>query len=190
MREKKSINFSTRWTASMDDSINNLSEVMLITKQDLVRIALSEYIRKQDNIIKEYRDYRKNEGDYIYDSYHLGTTNIGGINENDVIFGVIKVEESGEYEAVDELVAIDIRIPLKTDVNEIDYIFKKLKESNEEEEMELRRKLNKLMIPWYKKEITLKYTAEGIMVEDDPKFKVYLEKSIKELVDKYNGEEV
>lgn len=66
MREKKNINFSTRWTESMDNAINDLSEAMMITKQDLVRVALSEYLTKQNSIIKDYREYMQDRQNYIY----------------------------------------------------------------------------------------------------------------------------
>lgn len=36
MRKKKNITFSTRWTKTMDNAINDLSDVMMINKQDLV----------------------------------------------------------------------------------------------------------------------------------------------------------
>lgn len=36
MRKKKNITFSTRWTKTMDNAINDLSDVMMISKQDLV----------------------------------------------------------------------------------------------------------------------------------------------------------
>lgn len=190
MREKKSINFSTRWTESMDNAINDLSEVMMITKQDLVRIALSEYLTKQNNIIEGYREYMQDRQNYIYDDYVLGTINSGKVDESDAILGLIKAEGGNEYESVDELVTIDIVIPLKSDPNEIDDLFEKLKNCNKEEEVNLRKKLRKLIKPTYNREVTLKYTDEGVMVEKDPRFKVLLEKSIKDLIDKYTREGV
>lgn len=183
MREKKNINFSTRWTESMDNAINDLSEAMMITKQDLVRIALSEYLTKQNNIIKGYREYMQDRQNYIYDDYVLGK-----FDGSDAIIGLIKAEYGNEYEVVDELVTINIAISLKSDPNEIDDLFEKLKNCNKEEEVNLRKKLSKLIKRTYNREVTLKYTDEGVMVEKDPRFKIILEKSIEELIDKYTRE--
>ena len=60
MREKKNITFSTRWTKTMDKAINDLSNVMMISKQDLVRIAISEFLVSKNNIIDDYREFRNN----------------------------------------------------------------------------------------------------------------------------------
>lgn len=183
MREKKNINFSTRWTESMDNAINDLSEAMMITKQDLVRIALSEYLTKQNSIIKDYREYMQDRQNYIYDDYVLGK-----FDGNYAIIGLIKAEDSNEYEVLDELVTINIVISLKSGQNEINDLFEKLKSCNKEEEVTLRKKLFKLINPTYNREVTLKYTDEGVKVEKDPRFKIILEKSIEELIDKYTRE--
>lgn len=103
---------------------------------------------------------------------------------------MIKAKDGNEYEIIDELVIINIVISLKSDPNEINDLFKKLKNCNKEEEVNLRKKLFKLINPTYNREVTLKYTDEGVKIEKDPRFKIILEKSIEELIDKYTREGV
>lgn len=56
-----------------------------------------------------------------------------------------------------------------------------MKVGKAEEIEELRKKFIELVNPKYEKEVTLKYTSNGIKVKDDSKFKLCLEKSIEEI---------
>lgn len=72
IREKKNITFSTRWTKTMDNAINDLSDVMMISKQDLVLITISEYLVGKNKIIDDYREYRNDIKFDLYEKYCLG----------------------------------------------------------------------------------------------------------------------
>lgn len=181
MREKKNITFSTRWTKTMDDAINDLSDVMMISKQDLVRIAISEYLVSKNKIIDDYREYRKDIKFDLYEQYCLGKSgDIDGKNQVDTIFGYISGDNE-EEEVVDFLVDIHIIIPKKKNMKEIDDILDKMKACKNDEIEELRKKFIEFVNLKYEKEVTLKYTSSGIKVKDDPKFKLCLEKSIEEI---------
>lgn len=178
MKEKKSITFSTRWTKTMDNAINDLSDIMMISKQDLVRIAISEYLVGKNKVIDDYREYRNDVKFDLYEQYCLGKSgNVESGNQVDTIFGYISGENKDE-EIVDFLVDIHISIPKKKSIKEIDDILDKMNACKDEE---LRKKFIELVNPKYEKEITLKYTSNGIKVKDDPKFKLCLEKSIEEI---------
>ena len=181
MREKKNITFSTRWTKTMDNAINDLSNVMMISKQDLVRIAISEYLVSKNKIIDDYREYRNNIKSDLYEQYYLGKSgDIESGNQIDTIFGYISGDNE-EEEIVDFLVDKYITRPKKKSMKEIDDILYKMKACKDEELSELRMKFIELANLKYEKEVTLKYTSEGIKVKDDPKFKLCLEKSIEEI---------
>ena len=175
MREKKNITFSTRWTESMDNAINDLSDSMMISKQDLVRIAISEYLGAKNKVIQDYREYRNEIKFDLYEEYCLGKTGSAESGtEVDTIFGYISGESKDE-EIIDFLVDIHISIPKRKNSSEINNILDQMKACKDEE---LRKKLIELINPQYEKEITLKYTSDGIKVKNDPKFKLCLEKSI------------
>lgn len=89
--------------------------------------------------------------------------------------------DNEDEEIVDFLVDIHIIIPKKKSIQEIDNILDKMKVGKAEEIEELRKKFIELVNPKYEKEVTLKYTSNGIKVKDDPKFKLCLEKSIEEI---------
>lgn len=72
IRENKNITFSTRWTKTMDNAINDLSDVMMISKQDLVLITISEYLVGKNKIIDDYREYRNDIKFDLYEKYCLG----------------------------------------------------------------------------------------------------------------------
>lgn len=181
MREKKNITFSTRWTKTMDNAINDLSDVMMISKQDLVRIAISEYLVGKNKVIDDYREYRNDIKFDLYEQYCLGKSgDVESGNQVDTIFGYIS-GDTEEEEIVDFLVDIHIIIPKKKSIKEIDDILYKMKACKEEEIEALRMKFIEMVNLKYEKEVTLKYTSNGIKVKDDPKFKLCLEKSIEEI---------
>lgn len=89
--------------------------------------------------------------------------------------------DNEEEEIIDFLVDIHISIPKKNSIQEIDDILYKMKACNDEEIKEIRMRFIELANLKYEKEVTLKYTSDGIKVKDDPRFKLCLEKSIEQI---------
>ena len=149
---------------------------MMISKQDLVRIAISEYLVSKNKIIDDYIEYRNDIKSDLYEQYYLGKSgDVGGGNQIDTIFGYISGDNE-EEQIIDFLVDIHITIPKEKSIKEIDDILYKMKACKDGELSELRMKFIELANLKYEKEVTLKYTSDGIKVKDDPKLKLCLEK--------------
>ena len=182
-KEKKSIPFSTRLTESMDMSINELSDVMMLTKHDIVRIALSEYLLKNKYLIDKNIEYKKDEKDE-YDTFEL--TNINSTRTGDNgrwITGVIWDEDRKEPLDLVELVKIEVNIPIITEKEKIPVLIELLKNASEEEKMKIEEELMKIAGVEIVEEYTLKYTRDGLAIKNNPKFQQVLEKSVSEIIE-------
>lgn len=182
-KEKKSIPFSTRLTESMDMSINELSDVMMLTKHDIMRIALSEYLLKNKHLIDKSIEYKKDEK-VKYDAFNL--TNIGSSNTSHSgrwITGVIWDEEREEPVDVVELVKIEVNIPVIKEKEKIPALLGLLKNASEEEKKKIEEELMNIVGTQIVEEYTLKYTEDGVVIKDNPKFQQVLEKSISEIIE-------
>ena len=144
-------------------------------------MAIWEYLVGKNKIIDDYREYRNNIKFDLYEQYYLGKSGyVEGVNRVYTILGYISGDDE-EEEIIDFLVDIHITIPKKKSIKEIDDILYKIKACKDEEIEDLRMKFIKLANLKYEKEVTLKYTSDGIKVKNDPKFKLCLEKSIEEI---------
>lgn len=146
--------------------------------------SISEYLVSKNKIIDDYREYRKDIKFDLYEQYCLGKSGkIEDGNQVDTILGYISGDNE-EEEIIDFLVDIHISIPKKNSIQEIDDILYKMKACNDEEIKEIRMRFIELANLKYEKEVTLKYTSDGIKVKDDPRFKLCLEKSIEQILER------
>jgi len=182
-KEKKSIPFSTRLTESMDMSINELSDVMMLTKHDIVRIALSEYLLKNKHLIDKNIEYKKDEK-VKYDTFELTNINSTSTGDNGRwITGVIWDEDRKEPLDLVELVKIEVNIPIITEKEKIPLLIDLLKNASKEEKMKIEEELIKIAGVEIVEEYTLKYTRDGLAIKNNPKFQQVLEKSVSEIIE-------
>ena len=182
-KEKKSVAFSTRFTESMDKALEELSEVKMLTKHDIVRIALSEYLLDHKWLIDENVKYKKDKSKLRYDDFDLITvTSTNTDTSGKWIQGIIFDDNDIPINFV-ELVKIEVNIPLLKEKDKIPLLMEQLKNSSEEEKNQIEKQLMDLISCQFVEEYTLKYTEDGLKIKDDPKFQQYVEKSVSEVIE-------
>lgn len=180
-KEKKSIAFSTRLTESMDKALEELSDVKMLTKHDLVRVALSEYLLSNKYLIDSNKEYKDNKSSR-YDSFGLTTVKSSSTGESGKWIQGIDYDDNGEPEVMDDLVKIEVNIPLVEEKAKIPELLAMLKNASESEKKELQDKLMNLVSVDIVEEYTVRYTEKGIEFKDDPRFQLYLNKCINEII--------
>lgn len=182
-KEKKSVAFSTRFTESMDKALEELSDVKMLTKHDIVRIALSEYLFNNKCLIDKNVEYKKDKSRLKYDDYDLMTvTSTNTENSGKWVEGIIFDDNDDPINFI-SLVKIEVNIPLLKEKAKIPLLMEQLKNSSEEEKKLIEKQLMDLMACQFVEEYTLKYTEEGLKIKDDPKFQQYVMKSISEVIE-------
>ena len=182
-REKKSIPFSTRFTESMDNAIEELSDVKMLTKHDIVRIALSEYLLNNKGLIDKNTEYKKDKSRLRYDDFDLITvTSTNTENSGKWVDGITFDDNDDPINFVN-LVKIEVNIPLLKEKAKIPLLMEQLKNSSEEEKNQVEKQLMDLMACQFVEEYTLKYTEEGLKIKDDPKFQQYVDRSVSAVIE-------
>lgn len=182
-KEKKSIPFSTRFTESMDKALEELSDVKMLTKHDIVRIALSEYLLNNKWLIDKNIEYKKDKSRLRYDDFDLITvTSTNTENSGKWIEG-IDFDDNEDPANFVSLVKIEVNIPLLKEKAKIPLLLEQLKNSSEEEKNQVEKQLMDLMACQFVEEYTLKYTEEGLKIKDDPKFQQYVDRSVSAVIE-------
>lgn len=182
-KEKKSVAFSTRFTESMDKALEELSEVKMLTKHDIVRIALSEYLLDHKWLIDENVKYKKDKSKLRYDDFDLITvTSTNTDTSGKWIQGIIFDDNDIPINFV-ELVKIEVNIPLLKEKDKIPLLMEQLKNASEEEKNKIEKQLMDLISSQFVEEYTLKYTEDGLKIKEDPKFQQYVERSVSEVIE-------
>lgn len=182
-KEKKSIPFSTRFTESMDNAIEELSDVKMLTKHDIVRIALSEYLLNNKGLIDKNTEYKKDKSRLRYDDFDLITvTSTNTENSGKWVDGITFDDNDDPINFVN-LVKIEVNIPLLKEKAKIPLLMEQLKNSSEEEKNQVEKQLMDLMACQFVEEYTLKYTEEGLKIKDDPKFQQYVDRSVSAVIE-------
>lgn len=182
-KEKKSVAFSTRFTESMDKALEELSDVKMVTKHDIVRIALAEYLLDHKWLIDENVKYKKDKSKLRYDDFDLITvTSTNTDTSGKWIQGIIFDDNDTPINFV-ELVKIEVNIPLLKEKDKIPLLMEQLKNSSEEEKNQIEKQLMDLISSQFVEEYTLKYTEDGLKIKEDPKFQQYVERSVSEVIE-------
>lgn len=182
-KEKKSVAFSTRFTESMDKALEELSDVKMLTKHDIVRIALAEYLLDHKWLIDENVKYKKDKSKLRYDDFDLITvTSTNTDTSGKWVQGIIFDDNDTPINFV-ELVKIEVNIPLLKEKDKIPLLMEQLKNSSEEEKNQIEKQLMDLISSQFVEEYTLKYTEDGLKIKEDPKFQQYVERSVSEVIE-------
>ena len=182
-KEKKSVAFSTRFTESMDKALEELSDVKMLTKHDIVRIALSEYLLDHKWLIDENVKYKKDKSKLRYDDFDLITVTSTNTDTSGKWVQGITFDDNDTPINFVELVKIEVNIPLLKEKDKIPLLMEQLKNSSEEEKNQIEKQLMDLISCQFVEEYTLKYTEDGLKIKDDPKFQQYVEKSVSEVIE-------
>ena len=182
-REKKSIPFSTRFTESMDKSLEELSDVKMLTKHDIVRIALSEYLLNNKWLIDKNIGYKKDKSRLRYDDFDLLSVTSTNTEDSGKWVDGITLDDNDDPINFVSLVKIEVNIPLLKEKAKIPLLLEQLKNSSEEEKKQVEKQLMDLMACQFVEEYTLKYTEEGLRIKDDPKFQQFVDRSISDVIE-------
>lgn len=182
-KEKKSVTFSTRFTESMDKALEELSDVKMLTKHDIVRIALSEYLLDHKWLIDENVKYKKDKSKLRYDDFDLITVTSTNTDTSGKWVQGITFDDNDTPINFVELVKIEVNIPLLKEKDKIPLLMEQLKNSSEEEKNQIEKQLMDLISSQFVEEYTLKYTEDGLKIKEDPKFQQYVERSVSEVIE-------
>lgn len=182
-KEKKSVAFSTRFTESMDKALEELSDVKMLTKHDIVRIALAEYLLDHKWLIDENVKYKRDKSKLRYDDFDLITvTSTNTDNSGKWVEGITFDDNDTPINFV-KLVKIEVNIPLLKEKDKIPLLMEQLKNASEEEKNKIEKQLMDLISSQFVEEYTLKYTEDGLKIKEDPKFQQYVERSVSEVIE-------
>lgn len=187
-KERKSVAFSTRFTESMDNALEELSDTKMLTKHDLVRVALSEYLLQNKHLIDANKEYKANRSEIRYDDFDLVTVTSSSTGDTGKWIQGIDFDENGDPVLFEDLVKIEVNIPLTEEKEKIPELLSMLKNASESEKQELQDRLMKLVSYKIVEEYTLRYTEKGLKIKNDPRFQLYVNRCINELIDKVKGE--
>lgn len=187
-KERKSVAFSTRFTESMDNALEELSDTKMLTKHDLVRVALSEYLLQNKHLIDANKEYKANRSEIRYDDFDLVTVTSSSTGDTGKWIQGIDFDENGDPVLFEDLVKIEVNIPLTEEKEKIPELLSMLKNASDSEKQELQDRLMKLVSYKIVEEYTLRYTEKGLKIKNDPRFQLYVNRCINELIDKVKGE--
>lgn len=185
-KERKSVPFSTRWTESMDLRLEEISEVMMLTKQDIVRMALSEFLVKHRELIDSNIEYKENPDNIRYEGFELMKIDSSNVVDSGWwVNGIHDYLEDGTITNFDDLVKIEVNMPNIRDISKLPELLNKLGTTTDDDSQleSIKSQINEMVRTQIYEEYTLKFTKYGLAVKEDPKFKKYLENSIQELID-------
>lgn len=185
-KEKKSVPFSTRWTETMDLRLEELSDVMMLTKQDIVRMALSEFLVKHMELIDSNIQYKKDSNNISYEGFELMKIDSSNVVESGWwVNGIHEYLEDGSPTNFDDLVKIEVSMPKVHDINKLPELLNKLQTTTTDDNQleSIKFQINEMVKTQIYEEYTLKFTKYGLAVKCNPKFKTFLEDSIEELMD-------
>lgn len=182
-KEKKSVAFSTRFTESMDKALEELSDVKMLTKHDIVRIALSEYLLDHKWLIDENVKYKKDKSKLRYDDFDLITVTSTNTDTSGKWVQGITFDDNDIPINFVELVKIEVNIPLLKEKDKIPLLMEELKNASEEEKNKIEKQLMDLISSQFVEEYTLKYTEDGLKIKEDPKFQQYVERSVSAVIE-------
>ena len=182
-KEKKTVSFSTRFTESMDKALEELSNVKMITKHDIVRIALSEYILNHKWLIDKNIEYKKDKSKLRYDDFDLITVTSTNTDDSGKWIEGINFDDNDNPIDFVNLVKVEVNIPLLKEKAKIPLLMEQLKNSSDEEKKKIEKQLMDLVACQFVEEYTLRYTEDGLKIKDDPRFQQYVEKSILEIIE-------
>lgn len=182
VKEKKSVAFSTRFTESMDKALEELSDVKMLTKHDIVRIAISEYLLNSKCLIDKNIEYKKDKNKMRYDDFDLVTTSCRNSGNNDTWIVGVNFDNNEVPDDFIELVKVEVNIPLIREREKIPELVNQLQNTSDSEKKELESQLIKLIESKFLEEYTLKYTADGLKIKDDPRFQQYIHNEISRIV--------
>ncbi|QAS59623.1 hypothetical protein [Clostridium septicum] len=103
-KERKSVAFSTRFTESMDNALEELSDTKMLTKHDLVRVALSEYLLQNKHLIDANKKYKANKSEIRYDDFDLVTVTSSSTGDTGKWIQGIDFDEDGDPVLFEDLV--------------------------------------------------------------------------------------
>ena len=182
-KEKKTVSFSTRFTESMDKALEELSDVKMLTKHDIVRIALSEYILNHKWLIDKNIEYKKDKSKLRYDDFDLITVTSTNTDDSGKWIEGINFDDNDNPIDFVNLVKVEVNIPLLKEKAKIPLLMEQLKNSSDEEKKKIEKQLMDLVACQFVEEYTLRYTEDGLKIKDDPRFQQYVEKSILEIIE-------
>lgn len=182
VKEKKSVAFSTRFTESMDKALEELSDVKMLTKHDIVRIAISEYLLNNKCLIDKNIEYKKDKSKIRYDDFDLITTSCTNTENNGTWIVGVNFDDNEAPDDFVELVKVEVNIPLIKEREKIPALINQLQNASDLEKKELQSKLMELMESQFLEEYTLKYTDAGLKIKDDPRFQQYVHEEISKIV--------
>lgn len=191
-KDNKSVPFSTRWTGTMDSRLEELREVMMLTKQDIVRMAMSEFLVKHRDLIDSNIEYKEDPETIRYEDLKLiKIESSNALNSGWWISGINEYFEDGTPVNIDDLVKIEVNVPKINDISTLPELLNELKisDSNDSQIELIKSKLDVMLQKQIYEEYILKFTKYGLEIKDDPKFRLFLENSIKELVDELKNKD-
>lgn len=184
VKEKKSVPFSTRLTETMDKRLEELSEVLMLTKHDIVRAAISEFLVRKRELIDSHIEYKNNNPNTRYDTYSLVHSKSSLTSkEEDWICG-LGIDPDDEVYLSEDLVRIEVKLIKPRDESLLPELLDSFKTASEEHKKILKEKLHELSSAEIREEISLEFTELGLEAKQDPKFREVLKSGIKELIDK------
>ena len=181
-KENKSVQFSTRFTESMDTALEELSNVKMLTKHDIVRIALSEYLLNHKWLIDKNIEYKKDKTKIKYNDFDLITIDISNTDESGRWIEGINFDDNDVPVVFVNLVKIDVNVPLIKDRAKIPMMVENFNNATEEEKKLLKKNLMDLMSDQVVEEYTLKYTTDGVLISDDPRFQQFVYESVSKIL--------
>lgn len=184
-KEKKSVPFSTRWTETMDLRLEELSEVMMLTKQDIVRMALSEFLVKHRELIDSNIEYKEDPNNVRYKEFDLMKIDSSNVVDSGWwLNGISECLEDGSPISFDDLVKIEVNVPKVHDISKLPELLNELKTTaaNDSQLESIKSQVSEMLRTQIYEEYTLKFTKYGLAVKGDPQFKIKLDDSINELL--------
>ena len=182
-KEKKSVPFSTRWTEAMDSRLDELSDALMLTKHDIVRIAVSEYLVKYRELIDKNIEYKKDKSKTRYNDFDLITITTDNTDESGKWIEGINFDDNDTPVDFVKLVKIEVNVPLIKDRAKIPTLINQFNSATDEEKRLLEKHLMDLISTQIAEEYTLKYTADGVLIKDDPRFQQYVHKAVSDIIE-------
>lgn len=185
-KDKKSVPFSTRWTGSMDMRLEELREVMMLTKQDIVRMAMSEFLVKHRDLIDSSIEYKDNSENIKYKYFELIQSKSSNVVDSGWwIIGGDFYNEDGILMPHIDLAKIEVNFPKSHAMSSLPGMLNKLKttDPNDTQLISIKSQIDEMVATQIYEEYTVKFTKYGLEIKEDPKFKIIIDNSVKEITD-------
>lgn len=129
----------------MDKALEELSDVKMLTKHDIVRIAISEYLLNYKALIDKNIEYKKDKSKIRYDDFELITTSCTNTENNGTWIVGINFNDNDDPTDFVELVKAEVNIPLLKEREKIPSLINQFQKVSDSEKKELQGKLLELM---------------------------------------------